>query len=638
MVKVSKMRRLREIEPRQSSALGREVIPDPTVSPQEDFYTHINAEWQRNNPLPEDRLLWGTYHVRLEEVTQQIQKILADWSQEGAELEYGQRKAADFYLALVNKDQYIGNSVKALKPILKEIQNVSRRGLPSLMGCLSSWGVDHLLRHESGRHIEGHSVGRLTIDDRFASPDLLFVDFKTDREHLLATSQDCQEAGLTSVFGLHEIASIIAVEKRMEQLFSAVPKPEERQQSTYSQSELAKDFPFDWEAYYQGVIPGAAVPETVTINGPQFGRWLELMEVTPLRWIRSYLSWRLLERYHPYLTDRLESLPGINLKTVNRYFEDVIGQEYVKRHLPPETHFAVRELAENVRQAFAARIGNATNLSPDSKERMLHKLDDIVINVGYGRDWRDYSSLEINRDNPVQNFLNLYQLSAASQPAEIASPDFIRHNLAPGEGSQTLHTSANSFYRKIDLPAANMAWPFYDKDASLAHNIGSIGTIIGHEFAHHFQDFKIDYSHRQDPHEAWLNPVEQEGFNEAIGKLSLQLKESRAVGCLQAESRQLVRELAADLLGMQVALDVVKNLYAPSEQQEAFRQVFRSYARKFAVNMNDQGIRAKINRGYPEESFRVNKILANCAEFYQVYDPQPGQQMFLTEDQRVTIW
>ena len=632
------MRRLRETEPRLSVASSREVIPDPTISPQEDFYAHVNAEWQRDNLLPEGRLFWGTYNVRLEEVTHQIREILADWSRDGAELEDSQKKVADFHLALVNKDQYIDNSVRALKPILKEIQRMPRRELPSLLGRLSSQGVDHFLKYECGRHIEGHTVGRLTVDDRFDSPDFLFVDRETDREHLLALNEDCQEAGLPPVFERHNLASIMEIEKRVGQLSSAAQKSGEQQQSTYSQSELADDFPFDWEAYFRGVIPEAPAPETVAINGPQFGRWLELMEATPLKWLRLYLSWRLLERYHPYLTERLEPLPETNLKIVNRYFEDIIGQEYVKRHLPPETHSAVCELAETVRQAFAARIGNAANLSSDSKERMLHKLDDIVINVGYGRNWRDYSSLEISRDNPVQNFLNLHQLSAISQPARFAGPDFIRYNLTPGEGSQTLRTRTTIFYRKIDLPAANMAWPFYDKDASLTHNLGSIGTIIGHEFAHHFQDCKIDYSRRQDPHEAWLNPAEEERFNEAMGKLALQLEESRAVGSLRAEARQLVRELAADLLGLQVTLDVVKNLYAPSEWQEAFRQVFRAYARKFAVNMNDEGLRVKIDHGYPEESFRVNKVLANCAEFYQAYNPQPGQQMFLAEDQRVSIW
>ena len=638
MIETSKIRKQSEAGPDLPAASGREVIPDPSFSPQEDFYAHVNAEWQRNNPIPQGRRFWNIFHIRLEEVKHQVREILDDWSRDGPEVEDNQRKAADFHLALVNKEQHIGNSAEALEPILKEIQKMSHRELPSLLGRLSSLGVDHFLKYDCGRHVEGHSIGRLAIDNRFGSPDFLFVDSETDREHLLAVSEDCQAAGLPFAFKSRNLASIMEIERSMMELFSTAQELGERQQNTYTQSELADDFPFDWEAYFREVIPEASLPETIAINGPQFGRWLELVETMPIRYLRSYLSWRLLERYHPYLTDRLESLPETNLKLVNRYFEDIIGQEYVKRHLPPETHSAVCELSEDVRRAFATRICEAVNLSSDSKERMLHKLDDIVINVGYGRNWRDYNRLEISRDNPVQNFLNLHQLSAVTQPAEFASPDFIRHNLAPGEGSQTLYTRAIIFYRKIDLPAANMAWPFYDKDASLAHNLGSIGTIIGHEFAHHFQDIQIDYSRRQNLHEAWLNPAEQKRFNEAMGKLALQLEESQAVASLKAPPRQLVRELAADLLGLQVTLDAVKKLHAPSEQQEAFRQVFQAYARKFAVNMNEEGLRAKIDHGYPEESFRVNKVLANCEEFYQAYNPQPGQRMFLAEDQRVTIW
>ena len=555
---------------------SREAAPNASVGPEEDFYTYVNADWLRANPLPEDREFWGVHHVRQEELDLQIQEIVDSWLDGAAELTDNQRKAVDFYLALNDKDRYISNSARTLRPIIKRLRKTGRRQLPQSLGYLSSLGINHILKHEYGRHSEGHLVSRMDIDDYFPSVTSLSLELESGKEHFMGLARDCQSAGLPVEISLHEAAAMVDFERRLAEIGS--PESDSRQDKWvyYSEEELENSFDFDFRSYFQGIAPGAEMPAFLTMNSRRLESLLELVEKTPLRLIQTYLIFCALEKSYAYLSDECQLQPGKERQLLNDYFEDVIGREYVRRHLPETRLEVIRDLVEDIRGALAARIEKAGGMDEASKERLQHKLDDIVVNIGHGRDWRNYSGIEIVPDNPLQNLFGLNQFLTHSQPAEFKDPDFMRRHLPPGFGSQTLFARASAFYRSINLPAALLERPFYDEDAHPAYNIGSIGAVIGHEFIHHFQNPRIDYSRQDILHSPWLSESEMSRFEEIIRQLAAQLENSQTVSSLETESRRLVREFSADVFGLQLALDVTKNAY-PS-QPKVFRHVFEAYA------------------------------------------------------------
>ena len=145
----------------------------------------------------------------------------------------------------------------------------------------------------------------------------------------------------------------------------------------------------------------------------------------------------------------------------------------------------MEQLVENLREAFATGIDGLEWMGPETKKQAQEKLAKFRPKIGYPNKWRDYSKLEIKKDDLVGNVMRAFIAENEYQLGKVGKPiDPEQWGMTP----QTVNAYYNPVRNEIVFPAAILQPPFFNLDADDAVNYGGIGGVIGHEMGHGFDD------------------------------------------------------------------------------------------------------------------------------------------------------
>ena len=113
------------------------------------------------------------------------------------------------------------------------------------------------------------------------------------------------------------------------------------------------------------------------------------------------------------------------VNTLNGNMGEMLGKLYVEKHFKPEAKARMEALVANLREAYRLGIDKLEWMGPDTKKEAQAKLAKFNPKIGYPNKWRDYSKLEIKKDdlagNVMRAFLNEnseYQLGKAGKPID----------------------------------------------------------------------------------------------------------------------------------------------------------------------------------------------------------------------------
>ena len=120
------------------------------------------------------------------------------------------------------------------------------------------------------------------------------------------------------------------------------------------------------------------------------------------------------------------------------------------------------ELVANLVEAYRQSISKLDWMGPETRERALAKLDLFRPKIGYPDVWRDYSGLEMRRDDLIGNVRRANAFEHDRQLAKLGGP------VDRGEwhmNAQTVNAYYNPGTNEITFPAAILRPPFFDPEA-----------------------------------------------------------------------------------------------------------------------------------------------------------------------------
>ena len=115
---------------------------------------------------------------------------------------------------------------------------------------------------------------------------------------------------------------------------------------------------------------------------------------------------------------------------------EAVGKLYVEKHFPPEAKARMDRMVGNLIEAYRQAFQNNDWMSPETKQKALAKLATFNPKIGYPKKWRDYSSLEIRRDDLVGNVQRATRLRVephARQARQAGGPRRMAHDSANGQ-------------------------------------------------------------------------------------------------------------------------------------------------------------------------------------------------------------
>ena len=431
---------------------------------------------------------------------------------------------------------------------------------------------------------------------------------------------------------------------------------------TYNQVELSKLATlmpgYDWTSYLNAAGVGNKVPYLV-ISQPSYLTGLNtILAATPLATWKTYFTWQLLSAGAPYLSqdwvDAQFAFSGTVLRGVPQNLPDwqramrlengalgeALGKLYVEQFFPAESKIRMEKLVANLLLAFKQGIDSLEWMTPATKKEAQAKLSTFTPKIGYPKKWRDYSGLQIRRDDLIGNVMRANAFEHQRNVRKLGKPvDRDEWMMTP----QTVNAYYNPELNEIVFPAVILQPPFFDPKAEDAVNYGAIGAVIGHEISHGFDDQGSQYDGLGNLRDWWTKEDHQR-FEAKTSALVKQFAAYSPVPGFHVNGELTLGENIADTSGLAVArkayhlslggkpAPVMDGLTADQRLYIGWGQVWRSKMREAQTI-----VQIKSDPHSPAE-FRILGTLVNQADFYRAFDIKPGDKMYVAPEQRVIIW
>jgi putative endopeptidase len=201
----------------------------------------------------------------------------------------------------------------------------------------------------------------------------------------------------------------------------------------------------------------------------------------------------------------------------------------------------------------------------------------------------------------------------------------------------------------MNFPAAILAPPFFDPAADIAQNYGGIGTVIGHEISHSFDDQGAQFD-AEGRLANWWTDEDRKKFEERAALLVGQYDAYEPIPGSHVNGRLTLSENIADLAGVAAAFDAYRNATGASASAAAGdgapltqgftadQRFFLSFAQVWRGKYRPEALRnSLLTNGHSPGKYRVYTV-RNLDPWYEAFAVPPGSALFLTQENRVRIW
>jgi putative endopeptidase len=643
---------------------------DPSVSACTDFYQYTNGGWLAKNPIPPQYTTWGHASVLLEENRRILREVLeAAANKPAAQRSPNEQKIGDFYSSCMNEQAINDAGIAPLQEELDRINAISSvRDLQNELASLQTAGMEVPFSLHSNQDARNSTEVIAEISqDGLGLPNRDYY-FKTDDrskairdEYLKHIARMLELAGDAPARAASEGQSIMQLETALAAA-SMTPVELRDPNAIYNRmpvAQLGTAAPnIDWPAYFaQEGIPSVS---SVNVAQPKFvaeaGR---LMSALPLEDWKSYLRWHLItsaagalsppfdqENFRfrlGYLRGQKQQLPRWQrcVTAANAQIGEALGQAWVNRKFGPEAKQRASDLVENLMAALRGDLSTLGWMSPATRDQATGKLNTFVRKIGYPDQWRDYSALTVTSGPWVSNVRAASAFERRRDLAKIGRPvDRAEWGMTP----PTFNAYYNPALNEIVFPAGILQWPMFDVAQDDAFNYGAIGSVIGHEMTHGFDDEGSQYD-AQGNLRNWWTEGDRRKFDQRAECIVKQFDAYEIEPGIHHNGKLVAGESIADFGGLVIAWDAWQRSLKGKPKPPVVdgftpeQRFFLGFARARAANATPESLRLRIATDpHPANKFRVNGPLSNMPQFATAFGCKAIDPMVRPPDQRCDIW
>lgn len=639
---------------------------DPSVAPGEDFYRFANGGWLQSNPVPPEYGAWGSaheVHVRNEAILHDLLESAArpdsfDDSVEG--------KVGAYYRSGMDTDRIEAIGLSPIKPWLVRIANLaSLDDIRNLAVDLHRIGAGVLFTIGVLPDFDDPTVNLVYVGQGgLGLPDRDYYLREDEQSRELVTAYRAHIENMFSLAGLDGAATaanqVLGIEHAIAEVSYTNVQMRDVDLITNKRGigDVARLMPgFDLRAYLSSI--GAGSESTINFDNMGLYPVLDTMlAVTPLEDWRAYFTWHLLRATASALPEDIENEAfefygrtlGGQRKQKERWkrilaagSEDIgqlISQLYVAENFTPRAKQRMEELVDHLLVAMRDRLAALPWMGEATRNEALAKLDGFGYKIGYPDEWRDYDGLKIRSDEWMTNRIVSSRFEFDRQIAKLGQP------VDPHEWSMAPHV-VNAYYHplrnEIVFPAGILQPPFFTEDADDPVNYGAIGSVIGHEITHGFDDqgSKFDASGQM---RNWWTDDDRTEFETRSQVIVDQFNTYEVQDGLTVNGELTLGENIADLGGVKIAFAAMLSARDDGNAPDIGglspeQRFYLAYARTWRQNYTHEYLRLLVNSDpHSPSHFRCTGPLSNLESFAVAFGIPDDAPSMRAEHDRVEVW
>ncbi len=641
---------------------------NPDIRPQDDLFGHVNGRWLDETEIPSDRSSWGPF-VQLADVAEsQVRDIITSIAETpAAELDDEGRKIADLFASFMDEATIDKLGTRPIQPLVAAVAGLRDiRDLAAFLGEFERIGGAGLFGsyvdtddRNSDRYLFHITQGGLGLPDESYYRDDKFADVREKYVAYLTHLLELGDAGSSWLADAATAArTVLDIDTRL--AAGHWERAETRDvQKTYNLTTLeelkALSPHFDWDAYITNLGGNAQTIAESCVRQPSYlahlstvleevdiDDWKAWLLTHVLRSAAAYLPNEFVETNFDFYGRTLNGTPELRerwkrgVSLVEGALGEAVGKEYVSRHFPPESKAMMDDLVDNLLQAYRVSIEALDWMGEETKQKAYDKLGTFRPKIGYPEKFRDYSGLVVRPGDLMGNIAAASSFETDRELAKIGSPvDRDEWFMLP----QTVNAYYNPGTNEICFPAGILQKPFFSPDATAAENYGGIGSVIGHEIGHGFDDQGAQYDGAGNLNDWWT--VDDKAAFEVKTKALIEQYDAFSPRNLPEEKvngELTVGENIGDLGGLTIGHKAFVIAAAGEASVEDRRSLFMNWAYCWRTKRRkEQDLQYLTVDPHSPPEFRAN-IVRNLDEFHEAFGTAESDELWLDPADRVRIW
>ncbi len=629
---------------------------DRSASACVDLNQFGNGGWLASHPIPPDQSYWGSVSILFEQNRDRLRAILEKAAANPAAEGSDERKIGDFWASCMDEAAIEAAGAGPIQPELSRIDGISTPAdLQAEIGRLQAVGANAVFQFTAEQ-------------DRRASTEVIAIAAQgglglPERDYYVKTddaSKAMREKYLAHVARMFELLgddparaaanakTVMAIETRLAEA-SMTPVEQRDSEKTYNRMDLTRLVAltpdFSWSAYFRqaGVAPAA-----VNVAQPRFFEaFNKEIRATPITRWKTYLRWTLVNAAAPSLSKAfvdadfdffgktLQGTPENEVRwkrcvvSTDAALGQALGKSFVREHFPPEAKAAADRMVRNLIDSLRDDLATLPWMGESTRQKAIAKLATFRPKIGYPDVWRDYSSLAIDRGPYVLNVQRAREFEFHRLLSKIGRP-------VDREDWQMTPPELNAYYdaqlNEIVFPAGILQPPLFDPKADDAVNYGAMGSVIGHELTHGFDDEgrKFDASGNLSD---WWTPEDAANYEARAKCVEAQFDAYEYEG-QHVNGKLVLGESIADLGGLAIAYRAYRGTLAgrgepaPIEGFSADQRFFLGWTRVWGAHVRPELAKLLMNTNpHPLPQFRAIGAPSNLASFAAAFSCKPSDPM-----------
>jgi predicted metalloendopeptidase len=647
---------------------------DTSAKPGDDWYEYADGGWMKSTEIPADRSNVGSFFIASEKTENQLSTLMGDIVKSGAAADTNEGKVRDFYNAFLDTKAIDAAGMAPVQADLARFDAIAdKKQLSGVLGSQIRADVDPLnaTDFETGnlfgvfvtQALKGGEVVPYILQGGLGMPEREYYLSSDPKMAELRTAYRQYIEDLLTAAGVADAKAKAQKVYDLEMKIAQAHQPREDSENwkkasgLWSQADFASKAPgIDWPSFFQAAQLGGAKtfdayhPEAIT-------RLSALVASEPLDAWKAWLVFHQLDDNADVLPSKLDqlhfafhdkALTGTEqprprdkraIAALNDYLGDALGKLYTDKYFPASDKARIQQMVTNIKAAFVKRIDGLDWMAPSTKAEAKKKVETMEVGVGYPDTWLDYSSLTVDPHNAYANKRAGSLLHYKQQLAKVGKPMNRREWWM---NAQLVNAVNLPVQNALNFPAAIMQPPFYDPKADDAFNYGAIGTVIGHEISHSFDNNGAEFD-STGAMRNWWTASDKKHFEEAGAALANQFDQYEPFPGLHVKGELTLGENIADVAGLAAANDAyhasLKGKPAPTiEGFTGDQRFFLAFAQVWATKMREAALRKRIaTDGHAPGQYRALTV-RNQDPWYKAFNVQPGDKLYLAPDKRVKVW
>jgi len=638
-----------------------------TMTPGNNFYEYVNSHWLRSTRMPPFKNTFGVSEQIEEDIEQSLSGLLKRAAVVAARGHKPVKPFDDIMDALgrlqmsSNRPEKQKNGVDYLKRTVRSLGCIrDTADISKTLGDMARFQIPTVFSVTDiiidGKHCLNLTPGSLGL------PNIHYYNATAPEKsrNLAAYVSLCKK--VSALLDINDISLGIQVEQLFIGKLESAINPELYKKADIintTVTALQRRFKnIHWVSFFENLGVATEIQSGICINVESVS-WVEFInqqfeQLLLEQWF-SLISLHTVMHALPYLPPPYDDLHfevfgklfsgqkhkipqnALTMNVLKDQMSEYLSYIYVKSYLSEHFRSGAVAFVKSVRDSAVETLKHVQWLSRDTRHKAVKKVKAMILSVGYP----DYDTPPRPPSLQTDNLLaNIYLLDSAATKEVVSKAGKKRQGGSWNEPAYSVNAYYYSETNELIIPAGIFTWPFYSDHGRIGWNYGGLGAAIGHEITHAFDTDGRNFNERGLLEDWWTTEdtrVYLKQTNELV-RLYSQTSISGREGP-KLDGRLTLNENLADLGGVAIALAALLGKIRPSQRLEALRDFFISYAVSWRTKELPRKLLQSLflDKHAPPE-FRVNLIVCHFDEWYEAFNVQTGDDLYIPPEERIRIF